>query len=93
MRVCVLGVWVGGMKPSRDSPVLMIPSLVHLGQPGPDVRQVGRTRASVREREREKKQLGEEKVRELSLALQLTHLSVVEDNTQLSFGGRENKAQ
>lgn len=56
----------GGMHLSRDSPVLMIPSLVHLGQPGPDVCQVGTTRASVCE----SKQFGEERVRKLSSELQ-----------------------
>ena len=44
-----MGILGEGMRASRDSPVLMIPSLVDLSQPGPDVRQVGRTRASVRE--------------------------------------------
>lgn len=50
MCVCVMEILGEGMRPSRDSPVLMIPSLVRLWQPGPDVSQVGRTRASVRER-------------------------------------------
>lgn len=42
------------MKPSRDPAVLISPSLVDVGQPGPDVCQVGRTRPSVREREENK---------------------------------------
>lgn len=77
--MCEMGNLGEGMKASRDSPVLMIPSLVHLWQPGPDVCQVGRTRASVREKQQQ--QFGKEKVIELSLALQSIQLSV---NTQLS---------
>lgn len=81
------------MKPSRDPLVLMFAC------------SCGATRARrlsgredkgkrVCEREREikseKKQLGEERVSKLSVALQLTHPSVVKDKMQLSFGGREN---
>lgn len=49
--VCVMGFFLegGGVKASRDRPILMIPSVVHLWQPGPVICQVGRTRASVRE--------------------------------------------
>lgn len=39
--------WGGGWRHHVTD--LMIPSVVHLWQPGPDVCQVGRTRASVRE--------------------------------------------
>lgn len=74
----MLGVLGEGMKASRDRPVLMITSLVHLWQPGPDVCQVGRTRASAREQ-----QLGEEKVRKLHPP-RCYRLRI---NSYLNFGG------
>lgn len=83
-----MGILGEGMKASRDCPVLMIPSLVRLWQPGPDVRQVGRTRASVRDR-----QVREEKVRELSSPQNYSVIFTavyLEDNTLLSFGGTES---
>lgn len=63
----MMGISGDGMKASRDCPVLMIPLLVHLWQPGPDVYEVGRTRAGVRESER-RRQLREREttVRKLS---------------------------
>lgn len=70
LRVCVCvvgGVWVWGRMvwgSSRDSPVLMILSLDHLGQPGPDVCLSGRQDKgqSVR-KEEEKKRVEQEESR------------------------------
>lgn len=72
------------MKASRHCPVLMMPSLAGLWQPGPGVSQVGGTRASVRERQRQ-----EERVREVS-SPQIHCELLPEDHTRLTVGGSES---
>lgn len=85
-RACVhsrRGLEEGGMNLSRDSPVLMIPSLVHLGQPGPDVCQVGTTRASV----------WESKSQETVLRVTVKPSVSWWGQPTAEFWGRENQAQ
>lgn len=86
-----MGILGEGMQASRDSPVLMTQLLVHLWQPGPDVCQVERTRASVTEsRTAEAAARTKESQRTVEFSeIQSTQLFLTKSNKQLIILGEQ----